>query len=248
MSDSDTKVECGKHGATTATYVCQHLVKGEKLGFNQGYDPDNPDDLYPDAWCDECNKVLEDEGEWNDKSEGFAGIKLLCSHCYEETRERNWHQDNEAFHEFVSSSFRFLEKRQEVFIDQYKVNNHERWDWDQETGKLVFSHDGIKQVEADIHFSGTFSKHSSTWMWAWANDSLEETVKSSSRKVRVIGEEQGFLNLVAAHWNATEANGWEMTAILAKAINAIGAYRTPSDNGYTYMVVTKARWVNKVIQ
>ena len=245
MSDSDKKVECGIHGTATATFVCQHLAKGGKHGFYWSYDPDNPDDLYPDAWCDECNKVLDEEGEWNDKSEEFASIKLLCSHCYEEIRERSWIQDDDAFHDLISSSFQYLEKRQEEFLDKYRINNHERWDWDQETGKLVFSHEGVPQIEADIHFSGTFSTNSNTWMWAWANDSLEETVKLSSRKVRKIGEEMNLLKLAAAHWDATEVDGWEMTAVLAKTINAIGAYRTPGDNGYTYMVVTKANWVNK---
>ena len=245
MSDSDKKVECDTHGTMDATFVCQHLIGGEKIGFNLGHDPENPDDLYPDAWCDECESVLETEGEWNDKSEKFSGIKLLCSQCYEDTRERNWLQDDQVFHELISSDFRYLEKIQKEFLEKYKVNDHERWDWYQDTGKLVFTHNGVKQVEADVHFSGTFSKNSNTWMWAWANDSLAETVKSSSRKVREKGEALGLLQLVAAHWEAEEVDGWEMTAVLAKAMNAIGAYRTPSDTGYTYMVVTKAKWVKE---
>ena len=245
MSDSDTKVECDTHGTMEATFVCQHLIGGEKLGFNLGYDTENPDGLFPDAWCDECESVLEAEGEWNDKSEEFAEIKLLCSHCYEDTRERNWRQNDETFHDIICSSFNYLEEKQKGFLEKYKANDHERWDWYQETGTLVFSHEGKPQVEAEIHFSGSFSKNTNTWMWAWANDALEETVKSSSRKVREIGEELGLLKLVAAHWDATEVDGWEMTAVLAKAINAIGAYRTPIDSGYTYMVVTKAKWVNK---
>ena len=244
MSDSEKKVECDIHGTADATFVCQHLVGGENLGFNLGYDPENPDELYPDAWCDECESVLEAEGEWNDKSEEFADIKLLCSHCYEDTREKNWLENDETFHEFISSSFHYLEEKQKGFLEKYKANDHERWDWYQETGTLVFSHEGKPQVEAEIHFSGSFSNKSNTWLWAWANDSLSETVKSSSRKVREIGEELGLLKLVAAHWEATEVDGWEMTAVLAKAMNAIGAYRTSSDSGFTYMVVTKAKWVN----
>ena len=84
MSNSENKVECGTHGTSTATFVCQHLVSGEKLGFNCGYDPEEPNAIYPDAWCDECEKVLDAEGEWNDRSESFADIKLLCAYCYED--------------------------------------------------------------------------------------------------------------------------------------------------------------------
>jgi len=245
MSDSDNKVECGTHGTTNATFLCKHLIEGEKLGFNLGVAPENQDELCPDAWCDECEKVLDAEGEWNDASEKFAGIKVVCSCCYEGIRERNWIQNDEVFHDLVKSSFAFIEPRQKDFLSKYKAGEHERWGWHQETGKLVFSHNGKPQVEADIHFSGTYSTVSETWMWAWANESLEEKVKYSSRQVRAMGEELGLKQLVAARYEATEVDGWEMTSVLAKRLDAIGVYRTPDDSGFSYMVVTKAKWVNK---
>ena len=63
MSDEELSVECGEHGKSPATFVCQHLPAGENQGFNVGYDPEAPDDAYPDAWCDQCDAVLEQEGE-----------------------------------------------------------------------------------------------------------------------------------------------------------------------------------------
>lgn len=245
MSDSDKNVECAAHGATQATYLCKHLLDGKNLGFNSGYDPDYPDDLWPDAWCNECDKILDEEGEWNDKSEKFADIKLLCCQCYEEARARNWIQDDDVFHDLVTTSFSFIEPRQKEFIANYKADEHERWDWSQDTASLIFSHEGKPQVEAEIQFSGTYSTVSETWMWAWANDSLAENVKSASRSIKALGEELGLQELVAGRYQATEVDGWEMTSVLAKHINAIGVYRTPSENGFTYMAVTKAKWVNK---
>ena len=245
MNEYNGKVECGTHGKSDATFVCQHLHNGSNLGFNIGYDEENPYELYPDAWCDECDEVLNSEREWNDKSEKFSGIKLLCSSCYLDVREKNWNQDDEVFHDLICSSFRYLEEKQISFMDKYKADQHERWDWYQETGKLIFTHDGKPQVEADVHFSGSFSKKSNTWMWAWANQNLDEKVKAASRNIKAIGEKLGLKQLVAGHWGATEVDGWEMTSLLAKNLNAIGAYRTPSDNGFTYMVITKAKWINK---
>ncbi|WP_223786819.1 DUF6882 domain-containing protein [Marinicella meishanensis] len=243
MSDSEHQIECSRHGKTNVTFLCRHLVEGEKLGFNLAYDPENPDDLCPDAWCDECDKVLDAEGGWTGKFEKFADIKVLCSRCYEDVRDRNWVQDEEIFHDLVRSSFSFIEPRHEAFLSEYKVDEHERWDWYQETAKLVFSHNGKPQVEADIQFSGTFSTSSNTWMWAWVNNSLSEIVKSSSREIKELGEELGLKQLVAGRYAATEVDGWEMTSVLAKHLNAIGVYRTPSDNGFTYMVITLAKWV-----
>lgn len=245
MDKTNQTVDCETHGPTSATYLCQHLVGGEKRGFNPGYDPDLPDDLWPDAWCDECEKVLESEGEWNDESQKFADIRVLCCRCYEDIRDRNWVQDDEVLHELIRSSFSYMEPRQKKFIEKYQIDKHERWDWYQETGKLVFTHDDIPQVEADIHFSGSFSTKSDTWMWAWANISLDEGIKSESQGIRNLGEELGLKQLATGRWTGTEVDGWEMTTVMAKHIKALGTYRTPNDNGFVYMVVTKARWLTK---
>jgi len=87
MSDIGERVHCERHGPASATFVCQHLVCGSGLGF---FCADDPADPYPDAWCGQCERVREREGgEWNDSSEAFAKITLLCHHCYEAARRRN---------------------------------------------------------------------------------------------------------------------------------------------------------------
>ena len=102
MSDEEQKVECGVHGTSTATFLCRHLNDCEALGFNVGYDPEQPENLYPDAWCDQCDAMLEQEGEWNDRAETFAGIRLVCAECYCHIRELNWLQDEDTLHTLIT--------------------------------------------------------------------------------------------------------------------------------------------------
>jgi len=243
MSEKEMKVECKVHGKCDATFVCKHLLQGDKLGFHRGYDPDNPYDLYPDAWCDECENILEQEGGWNYKSESFADIKLVCSSCYINARENNWNQDSTAIKELIKSGFEYLQSSQDKFMDEYKVSEHERWDWYQETGKLIFSHEGAPVVECDVDFVGTVSNSSNTFMWAWANESFTENIKEKSRAIKVIGEQKNLLKLASAIWPADEVDGWEMTGVMAKELNAIGAYRTESGNGFVYMIIKSAAWL-----
>jgi hypothetical protein len=91
MEDEERYVECSVHGTQQATFVCQHLVHslrtGEYVGFCCAESGGNP---RPDAWCDECEKAVQaTDGEWNNESEAFAGIKLLCGACYDRVKHIN---------------------------------------------------------------------------------------------------------------------------------------------------------------
>lgn len=243
MSDSESPVSCGEHGERNACFVCCHLKEGEALGFNLGYDPEAPDELYPAAWCDACEALLEQEGEWTDRAQAEADIRLVCSACYERIRARNWRQDDEVLVELISSSFAYLQAQQERFMADYRIGSHERWDWDQNSGTLLFSNAGLPVVECHVDFVGSFSSRSDSWRWAWANDSFVEPIKARSREVRALGEELGLLSLACAQWPGDPVDGWEMTAVMARQLNAIGAYRAPSEAGFLYMTVRDARWV-----
>ena len=81
------KVECTRHGIRHATFLCGHLVAGVAQGFFTS-EP-NPGDPRPDAWCRRCEEMVQAEGEWNDRSEAKASIKMACDGCYDEVRQRN---------------------------------------------------------------------------------------------------------------------------------------------------------------
>lgn len=243
MSPSEPLVECGTHGQQNAAYVCRHLVAGSKLGFNWGRDPDSPDEQCPDAWCDACEAILDAEGEWTERATDFAGIELICTECYEIVRDRNWLYDEVAFDRLVAEACQYLESAQDVLRKQYCLDDYERYDWNQETGQLVFSHGGIARVIADIVFVGSLSTVTNTWLWSWANSSLWEHVKAPMREVRDMGDKHRYYKLAAAHWSAVETDGWNMTAVAAQLLKAKGAYRTPSERGFTFMVVNRVNWV-----
>lgn len=90
MVDSGT-ITCDEHGPRHITFVCQHLVRGTGVGF---YEP-NRVPVFGDeadescAWCSECELVRQRCGGWNDESESFARITLICDVCFAVARERN---------------------------------------------------------------------------------------------------------------------------------------------------------------
>ena len=88
----DSMMECPRHGLKRPAFICRHLQYGKRLGFNQPDEPPNPEWPFENAWCDKCDQFLQKEGEWNDKSEGFAGIVAICEGCFEEIKKRSGSQ------------------------------------------------------------------------------------------------------------------------------------------------------------
>lgn len=86
-------MECGSHGFQRPAFVCQHLNLENSIGFEEamerhkGMELNENEDLQ--AWCNECEKVRVKYGEWNEESEKFAKIKLICENCYFEMKELN---------------------------------------------------------------------------------------------------------------------------------------------------------------
>lgn len=234
---TNPKQTCSTHHKAQTANLCQHLVNGNNAGFHTAMGEQPPYQLYPDAWCDQCQEVLNQQGEWDTVASQFAAFSAHCSQCYYDARKANWQQDENAYQALLAESFAYLQQQQSALIAEYDLNQYDRWDWDQASGKLVFSLNGQQQLALTVSFSGSLSTQSNTWMWAWANTSLLDTIKTASRDIFTLGQKRQYLPLAAAIWPADEVDGWEMTAIMAKHLNAIGAYRTKDEKGFTYMII-----------
>ncbi len=243
MSKDDGTIVCQQHGAQHAAFVCQHLLDGRDKGFHQGFDPEEPDALFPDAWCTACENLREAEGGWNEHSATLAEISVICSVCYRKARLLNWPRSTHGESaELVRQSLEYLRDRQDALNSRFRLDDHERYDWCQESGQLVLSNAGTPAVVADIQFVGSVSTRTSTWMWSWANESFLEAARDRVRRVRAYGDEHGLLRLACACWQAEEEDGWQMTAVSAYLLEAEGAYRSPDDDGFTFMVLTGVAW------
>jgi hypothetical protein len=83
----DGSIFCELHGQQSSAALCSHLVKGAGLGFNAG-DP-TPENPSPDAFCDTCWKILEEENGWSDRAQRLVPCSIVCGVCYIGIRLRN---------------------------------------------------------------------------------------------------------------------------------------------------------------
>ena len=244
VTDSDI-LHCSTHGEAQVTYICEHLAENAAQRWYCDYpSQDNP---WPDAWCSRCNAAFLKQGEWNEKNEGVANIKLLCSSCYEGRKGESIASLDAAsrkqWEAYLSECCLELTQKNEQLWQRMSLSSYKRWGWNQDTAQIVFSNDGIPGVIARIAFVGSFSTKSDAWLWAWANFNLVEAVREPTIAVRDYGEQNEFLPLTIPKWPATHEDGWHMAAVAARILGADGAYRTPSDSGFTFMVMHDVRTV-----
>jgi hypothetical protein len=149
--------------------------------------------------------------------------------------------ENPVEHEwasFVTEAYQYLTHQQDLAKQDFDLGSWERYFWDQDAGTLTFSSNGRAGVVADILIVGSISEISGTWLWSWANSSILESMSSSIRRVRSLGEERGFEKLTEANWPGDETDGWEMTAVAALLLSAKGAYRAPDEDGALFLIFT----------
>ncbi len=144
----------------------------------------------------------------------------------------------EGFKALFRQSFYYLKPREIELRERYGLSSYQRYDWDQDTGTIAFSNDGVTMLLANIHLVGSVSTRTRTWLWSWANESISCRVSDRILEVKRYGERHGIPQLTEPYWSAGESDGWEMTVVSAYLLKAQGTYRTPAEHGFTYMLLT----------
>jgi len=146
-----------------------------------------------------------------------------------------------AFQDLVVRGCEYLTARQNDLQSRYGLGAIKRYEWDMDRGTIVFSSDGVCAASATIHFVGSVATMDGTWLWSWANESYTPRVKTRMLTIRRFGQRWGIPQLVEDYWHADVIDGWEMTSLAAYITRSAGAYRTPYEKGFIYMLLSDIR-------
>lgn len=251
MSEPELVV-CGEHGESPSTFACRHVATGVACGFHCS--ADDPDDRWPDAWCDLCEEAFQAAGGWNEVSEKQADIQLLCCHCYEAARSRNQsvplrvrgisaRLTNEEASELIHHAVHQGQAANDASDRRWGWRNKTRWDFDAGASTLTFQAPGSPTVIADVRLVGSYSTNSGTFQWAWQTFGENAPQAAAISKLRTFGEVRGISRLTTPNWSCEEIEGWEMTSLAALILGAEGLYRAPFDHLFWFMLLSRWRTV-----
>ena len=79
-------VDCPTHGRRPYALVCVHLADQHgRRYFAVPQCEHGP----AQAWCEDCESVVEAERGWTDTSDSHADFRLFCPECYAATLRRH---------------------------------------------------------------------------------------------------------------------------------------------------------------
>ena len=154
-------------------------------------------------------------------------------------------QASAGYEQFLADAVKDFGVRSTKFDKEYAIAGFDSWDYLQADGQLRFSKGGVAKVAADAQLLGSYSTYSDSWMWSWANSTVDSAVKKDIAKVREFGRAKGFRELMEPKFESDEAHVWKLVAAAAQIVGAKSAFRGRIDDGWVYFLITDIRRLDK---
>jgi hypothetical protein len=140
------------------------------------------------------------------------------------------------FESFIEQATEYLRSANEKNKRLFGIGDYARYEYDLFRNEIWWSDADDPKVRARVTIVGSFSTKSDTWLWAWANPHFKDVEIGQIGAVRDFGEREGITKLTEEKWTADEVDGWEMTSVSARLLEAQGAYRSPSASGGLFLL------------
>ena len=144
--------------------------------------------------------------------------------------------DYTDFEKLIEQSAEYLRACNERASRQFGIGDYARYEYDLFQNEIWWSDTSGPKVRGKLTIVGSFSSKSETWLWAWANPHFKDVEIGPIDRVREFGEREELAKLTESKWDADEVDGWEMTSISGRLLEAQGAYRSLSESGGLFML------------
>ncbi len=117
------------------------------------------------------------------------------------------------------------------------------WYFDHERRTPTFSQAGVPRVVADVRMTGSFSRKTSSFLWAWAKYDDDDPFVRDLARLPVFGEVRGLEALTLEHRTCDLTYAWELSSLAAYLVGGEALYRMPFEHLYCFLVLGSLRAV-----
>lgn len=147
------------------------------------------------------------------------------------------------FEDFIRQSTAYLRACNKKAERHFGIGDYARFEYDLRRREIWWSDPDGPKVRGRVTIVGTISTISNTWLWSWANPHFNDLDLGQILEVKTFGEQESITKLTEAKWEAEEVDGWEMTCVSARLLEAQGAYRPPCENGPMFLLFDNLEFI-----
>jgi hypothetical protein len=135
----------------------------------------------------------------------------------------------DGFYAFIDSCVAELEAKQAALLARYNMGRQSRWWFDPASSSLALYNDPKIKIDlrAQVVVLGSFAPEESTWLWGFANKTLQAAQQAASQPVQALAERFGVEDFKQAEAFEIEPGmAWELAAMACHSLELQGVYRT----------------------
>ena len=145
-----------------------------------------------------------------------------------------------AIAEMIKAGHSLIELTARGHAQMWGLGTSDRWGVDQTTATITWTWPDRIAV-APVQALGSYNLGANSWLWAWANNSIEPAMKEASLQVRAWGEEHGQTTLTTPKLEITEEQSADLVALAFRIAEGTGYYRAPAGPVRLHLVFGEVR-------
>ena len=160
---------------------------------------------------------------------------------FDKKKGKELQMNDKKFDAFLNECYEELIKKQDSLMKKYNLGKYDEYWFDQETEVIQFKTDGKVGLEFYFTSIGSWSGKSNSWMWAWANESVTEELRTKSATIKELAGITGRDFFEKEAFEADEVRAHELTSMAVHHLNALGMYIAPSKDLKIFIALIKEK-------
>lgn len=115
------------------------------------------------------------------------------------------------------------------------------WNFDMDSGTIVFESEKGYIATAPMQIVGTYDTVNQDWLWGWDHPSVPPQLAEHAKLACAYGQKQGHDMLTTRKLSITEDQCWELAAVASLLAEAQGVYRCPSEPTLVFVTFGKVQ-------
>jgi len=145
--------------------------------------------------------------------------------------------NKKEFDNFLKTCYVELQNKQKKITNSLEKDNYDEYRFDMENKTIQFIKNENIALEYNFVFIGSWTDEDESWMWAWANETLDENLRRDSETIRNLTSKTGYDEFNVEEVPCDESMAFELVAAAVHELKAKGMYMIPGENNEFYIAL-----------